>query len=207
MRAKRASQDNGRRAAAFSRPLRRNLGATDPRLAASSDGTVLGIAAAKEREPTAIVPKMHVYACTLPCSAMSDFRPSEDAVGVSERGRASERSMRVYASIASIFVRAPSRNAVTVSQRHSASLCRGHAGYHQSDAVASAGGGGRGVGEAARASIHDLLAVRDEAPPVLATHAQPFVQPFLVRGHCVGHRARIGQLPPPPTSRARTSRG
>ena len=40
-------QDNGRRAAAFSRPLRRNLGATDPRLAASSDGTVLGIAAAK----------------------------------------------------------------------------------------------------------------------------------------------------------------
>jgi hypothetical protein len=84
MRAKRASQDNGRRAAAFSRPLRRNLGATDPRLAASSDGTVLGIAAAKEREPTAIVPKMHVYACTLPCSAMSDFRPSEDAIGVSE---------------------------------------------------------------------------------------------------------------------------
>jgi len=78
---------------------------------------------------------MHVYACTLPCSAMSDFRPSEDAVGVSERGRASERSMRVYASIASIFVRAPSRNAVTVSQRHSASLCRGHARYHQSDAL------------------------------------------------------------------------
>jgi hypothetical protein len=77
-------QDNGRRAAAFSRPLRRNLGATDPRLAASSDGTVLGIAAAKEREPTAIVPKMHVFTCTLPCSALSDSRPREDAIGVSE---------------------------------------------------------------------------------------------------------------------------
>jgi len=78
---------------------------------------------------------MHVHASTLPCSGMSDFRPSEDAIGVSERGRASERSMRVYASIASIFVRAPSRNSVTVSQRHSASLCRGHTGCHQSDAL------------------------------------------------------------------------
>jgi hypothetical protein len=55
-----------------------------PELAASSDGTVLGIAAAKEREPTAIVPKMHVFTCTLPCSALSDSRPREDAIGVSE---------------------------------------------------------------------------------------------------------------------------